>query len=229
MSEQIIVKVSNIDWNVQGREILHRLNFEVGNSQAVGVFGPSGCGKTSLIRLLAGFETSSSGLVEFRGGRSDHPSRAYVSQDFPLWPNVRLGEMKLISGGRKDLFFWEALEIDSLLDRFPRQISAGQRQRVSLALALDQESELLLLDEITSAQDVESCERIFGLIESVKNGGTSVVFTTHLMGFLSKVSDSVIFLDEGMIVEQGQVGLLSSPSTSRLKRFMEIGGGIPKN
>jgi ABC-type polar amino acid transport system ATPase subunit len=117
---------------------------------------------------------------------------------------------------------WETLGLESLLDRFPAQLSAGQRQRVALALALSMRPKLLFLDEITSAQDVERCDIISRKLRALAQSGMTVVFSTHYLQFAAGTADEFAFLDQGSLIEAGPIAQLVAPTTERLRKFLFV-------
>jgi polar amino acid transport system ATP-binding protein len=198
----------------------------------LGVVGPSGCGKTSLLRTLALLDVPDSGTLELFGKTRGavampedgiYPQVSVVAQGFPLWPHLSVRAMRTLLGGLAVAGeHWETLGLESLLDRFPAQLSAGQRQRVALALALSVQPKLLFLDEITSAQDVERCDIISRKLHALAQSGMTVVFSTHYLQFAAGTADEFAFLDQGTLIEAGPITQLRAPTTERLRKFLFV-------
>lgn len=204
----------------------------VNAGKILGVVGPSGCGKTSLLRALALLDSPDSGTLEVFGKPRGtvvmpedgiYPQASFVAQGFPLWPHLSARSMRtLIRGDSAEREHWETLGMESLLDRFPAQLSAGQRQRVALALALSMRPKLLFLDEITSAQDVERCDIISRKLRALAQSGMTVVFSTHYLQFAAGTADEFAFLDQGALIEAGPIAQLRAPTTERLRKFLFV-------
>ncbi len=112
--------------------------------------------------------------------------------------------------------------MNEFLDRYPNEVSLGQRQRAALVRALMLKPKYLLLDEVTSALDIEQSYLILGHLKQIAEQGVGIIFVSHAIHLASKISDKVIFLDGGRIVEEGNKDILKSPQTDRLKKFINI-------
>lgn len=210
--------------------ILRDISVRVDAGRILGIVGPSGCGKTTLLRLMALLDSADGGTVVFDGrpftiaAKSDdgvYPSIALVAQGYPIWPHITLRTMRaMIERGDGAHQHWATLGLEPLLDRLPSQLSAGQRQRAALALALSSKPKVLLLDEITSAQDVEHCATIAKLLRAQANEGLAIVTSTHLLQFVTALADDFAFLDHGILLEQGTINQLRDPKSDRLRKFM---------
>lgn len=216
-----------------GEKCLFRdITLGVDDGKILGIVGPSGCGKTSLLRTLALVDIADGGTLELFGTARGliampedgvYPQVSFVAQGFPLWPHLSVRAMRTLIGASAAAGeHWETLGLESLLDRFPAQLSAGQRQRVALALALSVQPKLLFLDEITSAQDVEHCDIISRKLRALAHSGMTVVFSTHYLQFAGGTADEFAFLDQGALVEAGPIAQLRSPTTERLRKFLFV-------
>ncbi|MBI9104233.1 MAG: amino acid ABC transporter ATP-binding protein [Spirochaetales bacterium] len=203
--------------------VLHNIDLELKDKHSLAIIGPSGGGKTTLLRILAGLLKPNSGKlcvngeeVHFREKqlREYRKHMGMVFQAYNLFPHLTaLGNIILplekVHGKRRD----EAVDIAlSLLDRFglkdhadkkPAELSGGQKQRVALSRAMAIKPKILLLDEPTSALDPEYTSEVLDMIETLRSEGQDQILVTHEMGFARHVSDWVLLLSDGGIVEQG--------------------------
>jgi polar amino acid transport system ATP-binding protein len=227
-----MLEAQTLSRRIGERYLLRDVSVRVGAGQILGIVGPSGCGKTTLLRLLALIDSPDSGTVVFDGrtfsgsatGEDNvYPALSLVAQGYALWPHLTLRKMRAmierVSDGHEH---WETLGLETLMDRQPSQLSAGQRQRAALALALSVKPKVLLLDEVTSAQDVEHCDIIAKLLRAQAKSGMSIVLSTHLLQFVSGVADEFVFLDQGNLLEQGPIAQLREPKSERLRKFMFV-------
>jgi ABC-type polar amino acid transport system ATPase subunit len=159
------------------------------------------------------------------------PMVTMVFQQLFLWPHMTMQQNILlpvqkrgITAADRDLFdqLAKTFRLDKVLDKYPNQASLGERQRVALSRALFLRPRYLLLDEITSAQDVEYVQVILKHLQGLKSAGVGLLFVTHMLGFAGRLADQVQFLDNGEVVESGPVSILSSPQTERMNRFVSL-------
>ena len=226
---------------VSGRTLIDQVNIRVKPGTATALIGPNGAGKTLLLHALSLVNPPTSGRViiedrEFRFPatevrRPPWPFLTVVFQQLFLWPhmtirdNIWLPVQKVrVTSDHPEMFaqLTETFALKNLLDKYPNQTSLGERQRVALARALLLKPRYLLLDEITSAQDVEYIQVILHYLEELKRSGVGLLFVTHLLGFAGRLADEIHFLDNGEIVESGSVSILSSPRTERMRRFVSL-------
>ncbi|MCP5404740.1 MAG: amino acid ABC transporter ATP-binding protein [Pseudomonadaceae bacterium] len=226
-----------------GRKILDRADIALEPGKLLALLGPSGSGKTTLMRCLSMLDAPDGGDIQLDShvysfplpagaegvesiGPKPWPRVTAVFQQLFLWPHLTLRENCLLPC--KDRAAGEAaLEelvkqfgMADFIDRFPNETSGGQRQRAAIARALVLNPTYLLLDEITSALDIEQTAKVLQLLELVKAKGIGILLITHHMGFARKAADTVVFIDEGKIVESGPAGILDKPKNKRLKEFM---------
>ena len=229
-------------------EVLKGIDFEVKAGEKIALIGPSGSGKSTCLRCMNFLERPSAGDIRLDGERvgirdgaramNDRqlaPQRAQmgmVFQLFHLWPhlsvrdNVALQPRKVggLSKGEAYALADEVLKKVHLSDKaaeFPDRLSGGQQQRVAIARALAQKPQLLLFDEPTSALDPELVGEVLTVIRELAEEGRSMVLVTHEINFAREVADRVIFMDGGVIVEQGPPkDILAKPQTPRLQQFL---------
>ncbi|MBF6193603.1 amino acid ABC transporter ATP-binding protein [Nocardia implantans] len=219
--------------------VLRGIDIHVDAGKTVTVIGPSGSGKSTLLRVLNRLYEPDKGdvLLDGKSVLTENPDRlrqriGMVFQHFNLFPhktvadNVALGPRKLrgLSKDEARALAVEQLEIVGLADKAdsrPANLSGGQQQRVAIARALAMRPEIMFFDEATSALDPELVKGVLGLMADLASGGMSMVVVTHEMGFARTVSDSVVFMDQGQVVETGTPdALFDDAQTPRLRRFL---------
>ena len=231
----------NIRKNFDDRQVLKGVDLEVYPGQIVALIGSSGSGKSTMLRCLNLVEDLSDGQIWLDGDEISRPGinedevRANVGlvfQSYNLFAHLSILEnVKLALKVVQKKSDREATEISlGWLDRigladkanqFPDKLSGGQQQRTAIVRAVALNPKLLLLDEVTSALDPELSGEVLELIRDLKNAGTTIVMATHELGFAREVADWVIFLDQGVIAEEGEAEeFFSRPKTARAKEFL---------
>jgi polar amino acid transport system ATP-binding protein len=223
-----------------GNHILRGVDVHVDAGKTTTVIGPSGSGKSTLLRVLNRLHEPDSGdiLLDGESVLTENPDRlrrriGMVFQQFNLFPhrtvaeNIALGPRKL-RGLAKDearTLALEQLEVVGLTgkaDSRPANLSGGQQQRVAIARALAMEPDIMFFDEATSALDPELVKGVLALMSDLAAGGMSMIVVTHEMGFARSVSDHVVFMDGGLVVESGSPdAVFDSAETPRLRRFLD--------
>ena len=221
--------------------MLRGINEKVEKGEVISIIGPSGSGKSTFLRCLNLMEQPTSGQVLFHGvdltGKGvdvdKHRQRmGMVFQHFNIFPhltvkdNITLAPTLLKKRGKQeaDAYALELLQRVGLYDKrdeYPRRLSGGQKQRLAIVRALAMDPEVMLFDEPTSALDPEMVGEVLAVIkELVKNGMTSII-VTHEMGFAREVSSRVLFMDEGLIEEQGSPEqIFGNPRSQRTQAFL---------
>ncbi|MGX1804984.1 amino acid ABC transporter ATP-binding protein [Nocardia sp. NPDC055321] len=222
-----------------GNEILRGVDIHVDAGKTTTVIGPSGSGKSTLLRVLNRLHEPTAGDIALDGKSvlAESPDAlrqriGMVFQHFNLFPhlsvadNIALGPRKL-RGLDKERARELALEqlaavgLSGKADVRPAQLSGGQQQRVAIARALAMKPELMFFDEATSALDPELVKGVLALMTDLAAGGMSMIVVTHEMGFARSVSDRVVFMDHGLVVETGAPDeLFDDASTPRLRQFL---------
>ena len=236
-----MISVENLKKNFKEIEVLKGINLEINKGDVICVIGPSGSGKSTFLRCLNLLEKPTAGRVIFDGSdltdkkinlNLHRQKMGMVFQQFNLFPHMTVLEnltktpvmLKKLSKEAAEQKAMELLKRIGLADRadaYPPQLSGGQKQRVAIVRALMMEPEVMLFDEPTSALDPEMVGEVLDVIKELALGGMTMVVVTHEMGFAREVSNRVIFLDDGCIVEEGSPEeIFGAPKSERLKSFL---------
>ncbi|MGL6221918.1 MAG: amino acid ABC transporter ATP-binding protein [Lacrimispora sphenoides] len=242
MNQEMILKTENLRKSYEsGQPVLKDISFTLEKGEVVVVVGPSGCGKSTFLRCLNMLEPIDSGTIQFkdriidRGKRDVYEIRqkiGMVFQSYDLFPhktilgNIILAPIKVQKRDKKEV----TAEAEQLLarvglldkkDSYPRQLSGGQKQRVAIVRALIMHPEILLLDEITAALDPEMVREVLQVVLELAKDGMTMVIVTHEMEFAKAVADRVLFMDQGVVVEESLPDeFFTSPRTERAKQFL---------
>ncbi len=245
MSE-VILEVEQLVKSYDGEHrVLNEISFSLQRGEVVVFIGPSGCGKSTFLRCLNKLEPIDSGNIYFNGSiitgekekrdKKVHEIRqkiGMVFQSYELFPNKTILENVMLSPlivqkRKKEEVKREAEELlkrVGLLDKkdnYPRQLSGGQKQRVAIVRSLIMHPEILLLDEITAALDPEMVREVLQVVLELAKEGMTMVIVTHEMEFAKAVADRIVFLDGGVIVEEGEPKkFFEHPKTERAKKFL---------
>ncbi|SDU02476.1 amino acid ABC transporter ATP-binding protein, PAAT family [Verrucomicrobium sp. GAS474] len=234
------LKAENLRKTRDGQPVLDDLSLELRAGEITAIVGPSGGGKSTLLRALSLVEKPDSGTLRIDGvpylfpdaenPAPPWPKLTVVFQQFFLWPHLTLREniaLPLVSAGKSkeeiaDLIapLAQTFGMESFLSRHPNAVSGGQRQRAALARALALKPQCLLLDEITSALDLEQARILFDHLLTLREQGIALALVTHSLGFARAHADIVHFLDQGRLAETGGREILSTPQSDRLRQFL---------
>lgn len=231
-------------------EVLRGINLSVERSEVISIIGPSGSGKSTLLRCATLLERLNSGSIEIAGetiaSENESEEAVYkdeatlrkarqriglVFQNFNLFPhytvlkNVMDAPLTVQKRSKKEveaeaIELLEKIGLSEKKDAYPYQLSGGQQQRVSIARALAMKPELLFFDEPTSALDPELTGEILKVIRALADEQMTMVIVTHEIEFARIVSDRVIFMDGGIIIEEGFAEIISNPQNARMKAFL---------
>jgi polar amino acid transport system ATP-binding protein len=243
-----ILEVNDIRKKFDNTEILKGISFNLDEGQTLSIIGSSGSGKTTLLRCLNFLETPDAGTISVRGNmlfdasipvtdpeelRKKRLHFGLVFQQFNLFPqytaleNVTLAPLLASDGKSKDEIIENAKELldnmglSNRMDNYPHQLSGGQQQRVAIARALALKPDILCFDEPTSALDPELTGEVLRVIKELADRHTTMIIVTHEMAFARDVADTAIFMDGGIILEQGSAKeLIDNPKEERTKQFL---------
>ena len=223
MSAEPVLRVSNLHKNFDGVPVLRGIDLDIHQHRVVALIGASGSGKSTLLKSINLLERIDDGQIFLKGEDISDPrinvdkTRARIGvvfQQFNLFPhltvldNVTIASRKVhgIKRAEAEATALEWLERIGLRDKvkqYPDRLSGGQQQRVAIVRAITSNPELLLLDEITSALDPMLVGEVLDLVAELKTGGSTILMATHEMQFARKVADTVVFLKDGVLIEQG--------------------------
>ncbi|MDX6404512.1 MAG: polar amino acid transport system ATP-binding protein [Blastocatellia bacterium] len=233
----------NIHKMLGQKQVLANVNASIAPGQITALIGPSGGGKSTFLRTLSFLDPPDSGIIEVDDVNYTFPNKngnrpfpwpkvTIVFQQLFLWPHLTIRQNISLPGknsnghgpgGSVDELI-ALFDLDEFAGRYPNQVSLGQRQRAAIARALALEPKYLLLDEITSALDVEHVGRLLNHIKALRAKGTGILLVTHLIGFAERAADQILFMESGAIVEAGGPELLSAPKSKRLTEFLSLVG-----
>ena len=243
--EQIIT-VQNLKKSFGSLEVIKGISFNVKKGQVLSIIGPSGSGKSTILRCISQLEEVSGGTITICGqtlvNNGVYCSKdqrhqiilksGLVFQNFNLFPhlsvlqNVTQPQIKVLKKSKEEaravaMPILERMELAEKADSYPCQLSGGQQQRVSIARALALKPEVLLFDEPTSALDPELTGEILAVIKELAAEKMTMVVVTHEMAFARDISTHIIFMDGGVIVEEGNAGeVIENPKQERTKLFL---------
>ena len=236
-----MIKVENLKKNFKGVDVLKGITTEIRKGDVLCVIGPSGSGKSTFLRCLNLLEKPSGGKIVFDGEdltdkKTDlnrhRQKMGMVFQQFNLFPHMTVLDnltcaplmLKKATREQAEAKAMELLERVGLADRaksYPNQLSGGQKQRVAIVRALCMEPDVMLFDEPTSALDPEMVGEVLEVMQRLAKQGMTMVVVTHEMGFAREVSNRVMFLDDGVIAEEGTPeDVFGNPKSERLQSFL---------
>ena len=241
ITNETLIKVDKLEKAFGKIEVLKGIDTEIKKGEVVCIIGPSGSGKSTFLRTLNLLEAPTGGHIYFDGTDITAPKTdinlhrqkmGMVFQQFNLFPhmtvlkNMTLSPIKLLKLTKTEAEerAMKLLERVGLADRaksYPSQLSGGQKQRVAIVRALCMQPDVMLFDEPTSALDPEMVGEVLEVMKSLANDGMTMAVVTHEMGFAREVADRVLFIDQGIIMEEGTPEeMFSNPKSPRLKDFL---------
>ncbi len=241
MQDKTIISVKNLKKNYGKNEVLKDINVDIHEGEVVCVIGPSGSGKSTFLRCLNKLEVSTSGSIVVNKTDINDPKTdidrfreniGMVFQHFNLFPHkmveenimlapVTLKKMNKNEAKEKAHTLLKRVGLEDKADQYPNQLSGGQKQRVAIARALAMNPDIMLFDEPTSALDPEMVGEVLKVMKELAQEGMTMVVVTHEMGFAREVSDRVIFMDGGYIVEEGTPDeVINHPKQPRTINFL---------
>lgn len=240
-TNETLIKVENLEKSFDKIEVLKGISTEIKKGEVVVIIGPSGSGKSTFLRCLNLLEEPTGGHIYFDNADITDPKvninthrqkMGMVFQQFNLFPhmtvlkNMTISPIKVLglSKAQAEERAMKLLERVGLADRanaYPSQLSGGQKQRVAIVRALCMQPDVMLFDEPTSALDPEMVGEVLEVMKSLAQEGMTMAVVTHEMGFAREVADRVLFIDQGIIMEEGTPDeMFSNPKSPRLKDFL---------
>ena len=236
------ITFDNVHKRYGDHEVLRGIDFEVNKHEVVCLIGASGSGKSTLLRCVNALEPIQEGKIIVDGDVVSGPGVnvdqlrqkvGMVFQSFNLFPhmtvqqNIAIGPMKLLGVSKADAVdqareLLNRVNLGHRADYYPDQLSGGQQQRVAIVRALAMKPEVLLLDEITSALDPELVAEVLNIVRELAQDGMTMLLATHEMSFAREVSDKIVFLEQGRILEAGPPSqIFENPAEERTREFLK--------
>ena len=236
-----VIEVKGLKKAFGSHEVLKGVDFVTHKGEVTCIIGSSGSGKSTLLRCINLLETPDEGSILYHGddilsGSVNmpryHAKVGMVFQQFNLFSNMTVlencvtGQVKVLHRSREEsvknaMKYLEKVGMDAYVNAKPRQLSGGQKQRVAIARALAMDPEVILFDEPTSALDPEMVGEVLSVMQKLAQEGLTMLVVTHEMSFARAVASNVVFMDQGVICEQGKPeDVLGAPKTERLKAFL---------
>ena len=240
-ADDVLIKAEGLEKSFGKIEVLKGINTEIHKGEVVVIIGPSGSGKSTFLRTLNLLEEPTGGKIYFEGVDITDPKininkrrqkMGMVFQQFNLFPNMTVLKnmtlapikLKKVTKSEAEERALKLLERVGLADRanaYPSQLSGGQKQRVAIVRALCMQPDVMLFDEPTSALDPEMVGEVLNVMKALADDGMTMAVVTHEMGFAREVADRVLFIDEGIIMEEGTPEeVFGNPKSPRLKDFL---------
>ena len=235
-----MIKVENLKKSFKEKEVLKGIDLEINKGDILEIIGPSGSGKSTLLRTLNKLEKKTSGNIYFENKNIDEldinklrEKVGMVFQQFNLFSNMTILEnllaaplntkkMKKDVAEEKALELLEKIGLSEKKNSYPKELSGGQKQRIAIIRALMMEPELILFDEPTSALDPEMVKDVLDLMKDLASDGMTMAIVTHEMEFAKQVSNKIIIMDDGEIIEESQnpKEFFENPKEERSKEFL---------
>ena len=241
MENKVVISTRNLQKSFENLDVLKGIDIDINKGDVVCVIGASGSGKSTFLRCLNLLEQPTGGSIYFNGAELTNAKvdldlhrqkMGMVFQQFNLFPhltilkNLTLAPMMLKKipkeeAEAKALALLARVGLADRAESYPNQLSGGQKQRVAIVRALCMEPEVMLFDEPTSALDPEMVGEVLDVMKELAREGMTMVVVTHEMGFAREVANRVIFLDDGLLAEEGNPDeIFGSPKTERLQTFL---------
>lgn len=241
MNDNVILEVKNLHKTYEKQEVLKGISTTIQKGDVVAIIGPSGCGKSTFLRSLNLLEVPTEGQILFEGTdltdkkvdiNQVREKIGMVFQQFNLFPNMTIRQnimlapvkLKLMNKEEAEMKANELLARIGLADKadaYPSQLSGGQKQRVAIVRSLAMNPDIILFDEPTSALDPEMVGEVLQVMKELAQEGMTMMVVTHEMGFAREVANRVMFINEGVIAEEGTPEkIFGAPKSQRLQEFL---------
>lgn len=237
-----VIDIQHLSKSFGAHEVLKDIDFSVKKGEVVCIIGSSGSGKSTLLRCINLLEKPSGGQIIYQGNNildNKHDINSYrtklgmVFQQFNLFnnhnvlSNCSVGQVKVLKRTKEEaekiaMNYLKVVGMDGYVNAKPKQLSGGQKQRVAIARALSMEPDVMLFDEPTSALDPEMVGEVLKVMKELANTGLTMLIVTHEMEFAKEVSDRVVFMDKGVIAEEGSPDqIFNHPLQDRTREFLK--------
>lgn len=237
-----VIEIQHLSKSYGAHEVLSDIDFSVNKGEVVCIIGSSGSGKSTLLRCINLLEKPSGGKISYNGKNIlDDLNNIYsyrtrlgmVFQQFNLFNNHNVlgncivGQVKVLKRKKADaekvaMKYLKVVGMEQYVNAKPKQLSGGQKQRVAIARALSMEPDVMLFDEPTSALDPEMVGEVLKVMKRLAESGLTMLVVTHEMGFAKEVSDRVVFMDKGVIAEEGTPDkIFNNPEHERTREFLK--------
>ena len=237
-----IIEIKNLHKNFDSLEVLKGINLDINAGSVVAIIGSSGSGKSTLLRCINLLEQPTSGEILFNGVNINDPKVnidkvrqeiGMVFQSFNLFENMNviqncmIAQTKVLKRNKQEARkiaaeYLNQVGMSDFIEADTRQLSGGQKQRVAIARALTMNPKVILFDEPTSALDPEMVGEVLEVMKNLAKSGITMIVVTHEMGFAKEVADEIIFMDQGIILEQGTPQqIFDNPKFERTKEFLK--------
>lgn len=225
-----MIRANKISYYANDKLILDSISADFNVGEVTCVIGVSGCGKSTLIKTLSGRLKPTDGTIEYSLIETEklYPQLTAVFQNYKLLPNltvwqnlnliIKCNNLKIITAELEVLL--QKFQVSHVKNSRIYNISSGERQRIAIIRAILLNPTYLLLDEITAALDIEASAIVSDFLDEYKKQGKAIVLVTHSINLCKQIGDKVIFIDKGKLIEQGEISILSTPKTDRLKKFI---------
>ena len=242
MTDNVLIKVSHLKKSFNGgRNVLEDISIDIRRGEKIVIIGPSGCGKSTFIRCLNMLETPTGGSITFEGTVLTDPNTdldkcrqkmGMVFQHFNLFPHLTIMQNLTLApvtlnlkseeeARRTALELLRRVGLEDKADKYPSTCSGGQKQRIAIVRSLAMNPDVMLFDEPTSALDPEMVGEVLNVMKDLAKAGMTMAVVTHEMGFAREVADRILFIDGGVIAEEGTPkDIFDHPKSPRLKQFL---------
>ncbi|WMM25273.1 amino acid ABC transporter ATP-binding protein [Tissierella sp. MB52-C2] len=236
-----VIEVKHLNKSFGNHEVLKDINFSVNKGEVVCIIGSSGSGKSTLLRCINLLEEPSRGEIIYKGENildDNHDICLYrrklgmVFQQFNLFNNLNVlgncmvGQRKVLNRSKEEaekisMEYLKVVGMEKFINAKPKQLSGGQKQRVAIARSLSMKPDVMLFDEPTSALDPEKVEEVLQVMNKLAKTGLTMIIVTHEMEFAKDVADRIVFMDKGIIAEEGTPDkIFNNPSKERTREFL---------
>ena len=243
MNDNILIHVTDLKKTFGDHEVLKGINTTISKGEVIAIIGPSGCGKSTFLRSLNLLEVPTSGTITFEGTDITDKSVdinkmrqkiGMVFQQFNLFPNmtvkqnimlapVKLGIMNSEDAEKKAMELLGRIGLPDKADAYPAMLSGGQKQRIAIARSLAMNPDVMLFDEPTSALDPRLTSEVLDVMRKLAEEGSTMVVVTHEMDFARKVANWVVYMEDGVIVEEGpSKEFFSQPKSEKTMAFLHM-------